>query len=102
MLYLEKLTAPDVVHTMPDATLRALADQGNVTRALNIVADAANHTLRRAHDAGIDIEAITAQLEREGVRSFCGSYGELLGCSEAKAGRRVAHGKDLRRADANP
>jgi len=38
--------------------------------------------------AGIDLDAITAQLEREGVRSFCDSYGELLGCIDAKVSRR--------------
>jgi len=98
VLYVEKLTAPDVVNTMPEATLRAFADHGNVTDALSIVPGAAQSTLRRAHEAGIDLDAITAQLEREGVRSFCDSYGELLACIEAKASRR---GKDPARADAN-
>ena len=34
--------------------------------------------------AGVDVAAITAALEREGVRSFCDSYGQLLQCIEAK------------------
>jgi hypothetical protein len=34
--------------------------------------------------AGVDLAQITADLEREGVRSFCGSYGELLACIEDK------------------
>ena len=38
-------------------------------------------------DAGIDLAAITAELEREGVRSFCDSYRELLACIEAKLQR---------------
>jgi transaldolase len=92
VLYVESLTAPDVINTMPEATLRAFADHGNVTHALSTVAGAACHTLRRARDAGIDLDAVTAQLEREGVRSFCDSYGALLECIEAKAGRRVTHG----------
>jgi transaldolase len=90
VLYVEGLTAPDVINTMPEATLRAFADHGNVTHALSTVAGAACHTLRRAHDAGIDLDAITAQLEREGVRAFCASYRELLGCIEAKAAARAA------------
>ena len=97
VLYVEKLTAPDVVNTMPEATLRAFADHGDVTHALSIVTGAACSTLRRAHDAGIDLDAITAQLEREGVRSFCESYEELLGRIEAKA----VEGKDPGRTDAN-
>jgi len=96
VLYVEKLTAPDVVNTMPEAPLRAFADHGNVTHALSIVAGAACTTLGRAHDAGINLDAITAQLEREGVRSFCTSYEELLGRIEAKLA-----GKDPGRADAN-
>jgi len=96
VLYVEKLTAPDVVNTMPEATLRAFADHGDVTHALSIVTGAACNTLRRAHDAGIDLDGITGQLEREGVRSFCESYEELLGRIEA-----TLEGKDPARADAN-
>jgi transaldolase len=101
VLYVEKLTAPGVINTMPEATLRAFADHGDVTDAVNMVAGAACHTLRLARDAGIDLDAITAELEREGVRSFCNSYRELLRCIEEKAERPSPHGKDLRRADAN-
>ena len=96
VLYVEKLTAPDVVNTMPEATLRAFADHGDVTHALSVVTGAACSTLHRAEDAGIDLDAITAQLEREGVRSFCDSYEQLLGRIEAKV-----EGKDPDRADAN-
>jgi transaldolase len=39
---------------------------------------AAEETLRQTQDAGIDLAAITAQLEREGVQSFCASYHELI------------------------
>ena len=52
--------------------------------------------MRRAHVAGIDLNATTAQLEREGVRSFCESYEQLLRRIEAKA-----EGKDRGRSDAN-
>jgi transaldolase len=89
VLYVEKLTAPDVVNTMPEGTLRAFADHGDVTHALSTVTGAACNILRRARDAGIDLDTITAQLEREGVRSFCGSYEELLGLIEAKSGVRI-------------
>lgn len=102
VLYVERLTAPDVVNTMPEATLRAFAHHGNVVHALTVVTGSACETLHRAHDAGIDLEAITAQLEREGVRSFSDSYQSLLDCIDAKVTRRVgSHGKGPGRADAN-
>jgi transaldolase len=78
VLYVEELIAPDVVNTMPEATLRAFADHGHASRALGESTAAAEETLRQAQDAGIDLAAITAQLEREGVRSFCASYHELI------------------------
>ena len=87
VLYVEELIAPDVVNTMPEATLRAFADHGNVSRAPNVDLTAARDTLHRAQDAGIDLNAITAELEREGVRSFCDSYRNLLDCIETKVKR---------------
>ena len=90
VLYVEELTAPDVINTMPDATLRAFADHGNVGRALSVDPGVAEETLRRANDAGIDLDAITAQLERDGVASFCDSYRELLACIETKVQRTAS------------
>jgi transaldolase len=84
VLYVEELIAPEVINTMPEATLRAFADHGDVGRALSVDAGAADQTLRRAADAGIDLETVTAGLEREGVRAFCDSYHDLLDCIETK------------------
>ena len=84
VLYVEDLIAPEVINTMPEATLRAFADHGNVGRALGVEVGAAEQTLRLAADSGIDLETVTAQLEREGVRSFCDSYHDLLNCIETK------------------
>jgi transaldolase len=100
VLYVEKLITPGAVNTMPEATLRAFADHGDVQHALS-VAGSANATLRRARAAGVDLEAIAAELEREGVRAFCESYGELLDCIDAKldtmlgpAGAAAVRGSD--------
>jgi transaldolase len=94
VLYVEELIAPDVINTMPGATLRAFADHGNVGRALSVDADAAAETLLQANGAGIDLAAITASLEREGVRSFCDSYDDLLRCIESKAARIATASRD--------
>ena len=78
VLYVERLIAPEVINTMPETTLRAFADHGDVGRALSVDPRCAEETLRRAAEAGVDLPALTAQLERDGVRSFCDSYHELL------------------------
>ena len=83
VLYVEKLITSGAVNTMPEATLRAFADHGDLAHPLG-VAGGANATLRRAHDAGVDLATVTAELEREGVRSFCESYHELLDCIETR------------------
>jgi transaldolase len=82
--YVAELIGPDVVNTMPDHTLQAFADHGTVARTLDADPAAAERVLADATDAGIDLDAITAQLEREGVRSFCDSYRQLLNCIEGK------------------
>jgi transaldolase len=91
VLYVEQLIGRDVVNTMPEATLRAFADHGTIERTLSS-ADASEETLRRAHDAGVDLPAITAALEREGVESFCASYRELLDSIATRLTRLVPAG----------
>jgi transaldolase len=84
VLYVAELVGPDVVNTMPEATLRAFADHGSVRRTLDADPDAAERTLADAAAAGVDLATITTELEREGVGSFCDSYNELLACIESK------------------
>jgi transaldolase len=84
VLYVEKLIAPGVINTMPEATMQAFADHGEVSAALTSDVAAADEVLSRAEAEGLDLDAVTLELEREGVRSFCDSYGELLACIEAK------------------
>jgi transaldolase len=90
VLYVEELINTDVINTMPEATLRAFADHGDATRAFDPSSTAAEETLGRAADAGIDLTAVTTELEREGVRSFCDSYRDLLDCIETKLQATVA------------
>src|SRR5215218_1543453 len=88
VLYVEQLIAPHVINTMPESTLRAFADHGDATRDFGESTGA--EILRRAEDAGVELAAITAELEREGVRAFCDSYRELLDCIETKLQRTAA------------
>jgi transaldolase len=84
VLYVNELIGPEVINTMPEKTLRAFADHGEVTRTLGADPAAAQATLADADHAGIDLDAVTTALEREGVESFCASYHQLLDCIEAK------------------
>jgi transaldolase len=89
VLYVERLIAPNVINTMPEATLRAFADHGQASRVLSESTAAAEAVLRDAERGGVDLAAITAQLEREGVQAFCASYQELLDSIKTKTDARV-------------
>src|SRR3954453_11988935 len=67
-------------------TLRVFADPGEVAVTLGADLDPPEAVLRAAAAEGVDLRAITAELEREGVAAFCDSYRQLLGCIESKLG----------------
>jgi transaldolase len=90
VLYVAELIGPEVVNTMPDQTLRAFADHGEVAPTLAADPDVAARTLPDAEGAGVDLPSITSELEREGVQSFCDSYRQLLDCIETKLGSLIA------------
>jgi transaldolase len=90
VLYVEKLIAPGVINTMPEQTLRAFADHGDVEHALDADPAAAQAILSSAAEEGVDLERITGELEREGVKAFCDSYDALVACIESKLGSLIA------------
>ena len=92
VLYVSELIGPDVINTMPDQTLRAFADHGQVVRTLDADPQAAERTLADAERARVDLDAVTSKLEREGVQSFCDSYHQLLDCIEGKLEALAAAG----------
>jgi len=85
VLYVAELAHPDVINTMPEQTLRAFADHGEVEQTLDRSRASAERTLTDAVAAGIELPAMAARLERDGVRSFCDSYRQLLDCVQEKA-----------------
>jgi transaldolase len=92
VLYVAELIGQDVINTMPEQTLRAFADHGRVAPTLRASSAEPEQVLAELARAGIDLDSVTAELEREGVQSFCDSYRELLGCIESKLGAVAASG----------
>jgi transaldolase len=82
--YAEALIGSDTVNTMPQPTLQAFLDHGQVRRTIDTDLGDARATLEGLAEAGIDFDAVTQQLEDEGVRLFVASYDELIAGVEQK------------------
>ncbi|MFV2142852.1 MULTISPECIES: transaldolase [Isoptericola] len=78
-LYVTELVAPGVVNTMPQATLDAVADHGEISGdTVSGTAGEALATLAAVEAQGISMDEVTARLENEGVSKFEKSWDELL------------------------
>ncbi len=78
VLYVEALAAPDTINTMPDATLLAFADHGEVKGSLPADGGDAEEILAGFAQAGIDDAALAATLQSEGVQAFSKSWNGLM------------------------
>ncbi|MGD1148852.1 MAG: transaldolase [Thermoanaerobaculaceae bacterium] len=85
MLYVKALAAPFTINTMPEGTLRALADHGELRAALPVHGGDCEEVLAKFARAGIDTDALAAQLQDEGASSFVKSWNELLQCIASKS-----------------
>jgi transaldolase len=84
--YVEALIAPDTVNTVPPETLEAYRDHGKPAVRIEEAMAAAPARLQALEGAGIDLRAITRELEDEGVAKFAASHAAVLAGIEAKAG----------------
>ena len=84
-LYIAGLAAPNTVNTMPEDTLLAFADHGEVAGALPRDGGDAEGVLAAHAKAGIDLTALAAQLQSDGAKSFVKSWNQLLGAIDAKS-----------------
>jgi len=73
------------VNTMPENTLKAFGDHGEMSGALQADGGDAETVLAQFTSAGIDIRALAAQLQDEGAKAFVKSWEELMGVIEAKS-----------------
>ncbi len=85
ILYVKALASPFTVNTMPEATLKALADHGEVGAVLPADGGNCEKVVAQFAQAGIDVEALAAQLQEEGAKSFVTSWEELMGVITSKS-----------------
>ncbi|HUO64102.1 MAG TPA: transaldolase [Terriglobales bacterium] len=78
VLYIKSLAAPYTVNTMPEGTLKALADHGEIGDAMPADGGDCEAVLAEFGRAGIDVDALAAQLQEEGAKSFVSSWHELM------------------------
>jgi transaldolase len=78
VLYIKALAAPFTVNTMPEGTLKALADHGELGTILPKDGGDCEEVLAQFAKAGIDVDALAAQLQEEGAKSFVKSWNELM------------------------
>lgn len=93
--YIEGLIGRETVNTVPPDTLDAFISHGEMVAALDRDPRHVEQDLETLEALGIDLEAITARLEQEGIEKFAASYQALLELLEHKRleiGRRHAHG----------
>jgi transaldolase len=89
VLYIEAFAAPFTVDTMPEPTLKAFADHGEVGDPMATDGDAAEEKLAAFSAAGIDVGELAKRLQEEGKVAFAKSWDEMLKTIELQVGARA-------------
>jgi transaldolase len=84
VLYVKALAAPFTVNTMPEGTLKALADHGEISEIMSADGGECEAQLDQFAKAGINVDSLAAQLQEEGAKSFVTSWNELMGVIDSK------------------
>ena len=85
ILYIRALAAPFTVNTMPEGTLKALADHGALGGMLPADGGDGEEVLSRFASTGVNVDALASQLQDEGAKSFVDSWNELMKVIAAKS-----------------
>jgi transaldolase len=85
VLYVKPLAAPFTVNTMPEGTLQALADHGEVGPTLPVDGGGSEAELAQFASAKIDVHALAGQLQDEGAKSFVKSCNDLMRVIDSKS-----------------
>jgi transaldolase len=86
-MYVDMLIGPDTVNTAPPATLDAFRDHGTVALTIEEGVDEARRQLAGLADLGVDLDAITQELQDDGVAAFARSFDSLLASIQEKLDR---------------
>jgi transaldolase len=86
ILYVKALAAPFTVNTMPEQTLQAFADHGEVGEWLPPDGGDSDAILSQFTQAGIDVSALAAKLQEDGAKSFVASWTDLMAVIASKSG----------------
>ena len=84
-LYVKALAAPNTIDTMPEATLKAFGDHGEVAGAIPADGGDCEAQIAKIAAAGIDVDALAAKLQDDGAKSFVASWNELMEVIASKA-----------------
>jgi transaldolase len=85
VLYVKALAAPFTINTMPEATLKALADHGELGSVMAEDGGNCEKVLALFADAGVNVDSLAARLQDDGAKSFVKSWIELLTIIESKS-----------------
>ena len=85
VLYVKALAAPFTINTMPEQTLKALADHGELGDILPADGGDCEDVLAEFAKAGVDIDALATRLQEEGAASFVKSWDELMAVIASKS-----------------
>ena len=91
-LYVEALVAPDTVNTIPEKTLKAVADHGTAGAVMALDGGDAEAVIAELHKQGIDDAAVAATLQKDAADAFAKSWGSLLGGIRDKTARLASAG----------
>lgn len=77
-LYVDELIGPDTVNTIPPATLDSFMDHGRVAETLTMDLEGARRQIEKLAELGIDLQAVTRQLQDDGVVAFAKPFDALM------------------------
>jgi len=97
VLYVEELIGPNTVNTVPPATLDAFRDHGKLRDSLEENIDEAKHILAELERSGISLDAITAELVKDGVKQFADAADKLYGAVAQKRAVVLGDGIDAQK-----
>ena len=92
LLYVEALAAPFTINTMPEKTLLAFAEHGQVRDPVPVDGGNADDVLADHRAVGVDLDGLAAKLQRDGAEAFDESWAELIASIASKGQALAASG----------